>query len=602
MSFLNCAGKNKKKDSKKGKAPRDPSPAYGAAKELTEDATIVPRLNDRLKEYEEKFRKLGEDLKDEKEKVRKFEQQVTDLKAQLKAKVKEDSNKVTEVAVTSSNKLLDEEKGGLAEQLQSLKKEFENEKKKGEEEINKVSEDLKKANKALETERNTGEAKLKKLENELKQAKEEIELEKRDRVKIEEEKEKCKREKDTAENKLAHTNKELEIAKKESHIPRSPTRAPSDEWKAKIENAEEELKKERDLRLEKERENSRLLSDKEILQKEKEELQNEVERIKAAKDEELENQRKDLEMNYKNDTQRLEQMITDMKESLKQAEDTKEKLLVRLSTQTAAHVLDNNPNVSDLSDPNRPQKLGEHLSQIYDDQWTDATEGLEKLGKNEEDILQTLLDILVAIYNHCKESAENQLARIDEDLFLPPLENSPTNNADTNGTEHLRSPTSSKHSMSKIPRFTSHKGSRPALPNISTEKKTVVKGEKVPEIPTEIRKGIKEYRKKVTKQVWPVIEKEVMTKLRKNDLFGEAVVEACTKYISKCVEVCWLMRVQDPPVTLYWNVPDDRSFNSDVYRAYTKSGTHVEYVVWPAMYLHEDGPLLMKGVAQGQKV
>jgi hypothetical protein len=34
-----------------------------------------------------------------------------------------------------------------------------------------------------------------------------------------------------------------------------------------------------------------------------------------------------------------------------------------------------------------------------------------------------------------------------------------------------------------------------------------VKGEKVPEIPTEIRKGIKEYRKKVTKQVWPVIEK-----------------------------------------------------------------------------------------------
>ncbi|XP_060591777.1 DNA ligase 1-like isoform X4 [Ruditapes philippinarum] len=578
MSFLNCAGKNKKKDSKKGKAPRDPSPAYGAAKELTEDATIVPRLNDRLKEYEEKFRKLGEDLKDEKEKVRKFEQQVTDLKAQLKAKVKEDSNKVTEVAVTSSNKLLDEEKGGLAEQLQSLKKEFENEKKKGEEEINKVSEDLKKANKALETERNTGEAKLKKLENELKQAKEEIELEKRDRVKIEEEKEKCKREKDTAENKLAHTNKELEIAKKESHIPRSPTRAPSDEWKAKIENAEEELKKERDLRLEKERENSRLLSDKEILQKEKEELQNEVERIKAAKDEELENQRKDLEMNYKNDTQRLEQMITDMKESLKQAEDTKEKLLVRLSTQTAAHVLDNNPNVSDLSDPNRPQKLGEHLSQIYDDQWTDATEGLEKLGKNEEDILQTLLDILVAIYNHCKESAENQLARIDEDLFLPPLENSPTNNADTNGTEHLRSPTSSKHSMSKV------------------------KGEKVPEIPTEIRKGIKEYRKKVTKQVWPVIEKEVMTKLRKNDLFGEAVVEACTKYISKCVEVCWLMRVQDPPVTLYWNVPDDRSFNSDVYRAYTKSGTHVEYVVWPAMYLHEDGPLLMKGVAQGQKV
>jgi predicted nucleic acid-binding Zn-ribbon protein len=78
---------------------------FSAAKALSEDATIVPRLNDRLKEYEEKFHKLGEDLKDEKEKVRKAEQEITDLRAKLKAKVKEDSNKVTEVAVTSSNKL-----------------------------------------------------------------------------------------------------------------------------------------------------------------------------------------------------------------------------------------------------------------------------------------------------------------------------------------------------------------------------------------------------------------------------------------------------------------------------------------------------------------
>lgn len=34
-----------------------------------------------------------------------------------------------------------------------------------------------------------------------------------------------------------------------------------------------------------------------------------------------------------------------------------------------------------------------------------------------------------------------------------------------------------------------------------------VKGEKLPEIPVEIKKGIKEYRKKLTKHVWPVIEK-----------------------------------------------------------------------------------------------
>lgn len=29
----------------------------------------------------------------------------------------------------------------------------------------------------------------------------------------------------------------------------------------------------------------------------------------------------------------------------------------------------------------------------------------------------------------------------------------------------------------------------------------------MPEVPVEVRKGIKEYRKRVIKQVWPVIEK-----------------------------------------------------------------------------------------------
>lgn len=67
----------------------------------------------------------------------------------------------------------------------------------------------------------------------------------------------------------------------------------------------------------------------------------------------------------------------------------------RLSTATAAKVLDNNPNIADLSDPNRPQKLGEHMSQLYDDEWTDASEALESLDMNEEAVLQTLLQLLV---------------------------------------------------------------------------------------------------------------------------------------------------------------------------------------------------------------
>lgn len=39
--------------------------------------------------------------------------------------------------------------------------------------------------------------------------------------------------------------------------------------------------------------------------------------------------------------------------------------------------------------------------------------------------------------------------------------------------------------------------------------------------------------------------------------------------------------------------------NTDVYQPYTRSGTRVDYVVWPAMLLREGGPVLAKGVAQG---
>ena len=34
------------------------------------------------------------------------------------------------------------------------------------------------------------------------------------------------------------------------------------------------------------------------------------------------------------------------------------------------------------------------------------------------------------------------------------------------------------------------------------------------------------------------------------------------------------------------------------YREFTKSGEKVTYVVWPALHLHKDGPVLYKGVAQ----
>ncbi|XP_052241276.1 uncharacterized protein LOC127851508 isoform X2 [Dreissena polymorpha] len=42
-------------------------------------------------------------------------------------------------------------------------------------------------------------------------------------------------------------------------------------------------------------------------------------------------------------------------------------------------------------------------------------------------------------------------------------------------------------------------------------------------------------------------------------------------------------------------------FDKDKFKEYTSRGQFVDYFVWPIMYLHRDGPMLAKGIAQGCK-
>ncbi|KAH3843812.1 hypothetical protein DPMN_117343 [Dreissena polymorpha] len=60
------------------------------------------------------------------------------------------------------------------------------------------------------------------------------------------------------------------------------------------------------------------------------------------------------------------------------------------------------------------------------------------------------------------------------------------------------------------------------------------------------------------------------------------------------------MVIQDPPVSMDTRTSQPGElFDGAVYRPYTKSGRYVEFIVWPALFLTETGPLLYKGVAQG---
>ena len=60
------------------------------------------------------------------------------------------------------------------------------------------------------------------------------------------------------------------------------------------------------------------------------------------------------------------------------------------------------------------------------------------------------------------------------------------------------------------------------------------------------------------------------------------------------------MALQDPPMIIDKTTKPSDGFDTDNFKVYTKKGDKVDYIVWPPLLLHKDGPLVGKGVAQGK--
>ena len=63
---------------------------------------------------------------------------------------------------------------------------------------------------------------------------------------------------------------------------------------------------------------------------------------------------------------------------------------------TSMQLRSNNPNIVDLSDLNRPTKIGEQLSELYDKEWTDAFEDLMK-EKSEREAIKILHNVIMVM-------------------------------------------------------------------------------------------------------------------------------------------------------------------------------------------------------------
>ncbi|KAH3833561.1 uncharacterized protein LOC127879079 isoform X2 [Dreissena polymorpha] len=196
-----------------------------------------------------------------------------------------------------------------------------------------------------------------------------------------------------------------------------------------------------------------------------------------------------------------------------------------------------NPDITDLSDPNRPTKIAERWSELYDNEWTDAFEEEVRSRKvDEKEVIKDLLEVVKLAYQFCTEKAAGEIKSAE-------------------AVDHFRK--------------------------------------------TEARTKIHRLQK--------VFLKDSKAKLVKHGPTAKS-----KEFINKCVELCWWMCIQERPVYI---CSIDDGENADFYRAYTKSGSQLDYIVWPALKLYKgdplsysgvetnlklykDGPLLYRGVAQ----
>ncbi|XP_052811948.1 uncharacterized protein MCAP_0864-like [Mya arenaria] len=247
----------------------------------------------------------------------------------------------------------------------------------------------------------------------------------------------------------------------------------------------------------------------------------------------------------KADVSKLESELQNVKSDLEQ---TKQKLNIsleeekRLNTVVGAQIAADNPHIAELSDESRPTKLAETYSEIYDNEWTDAYEDMENEGLNEGKAIQKLLGILMDVDGDCRSMANDF-----------------------------------KNNIKRAALSLSENGSNVKETKIDVTRNNLLK---------EIQKS---FAPLLVEDVYKNLVKKIKLKLPKNT----------ERFYRSCVELCWLMSVQDPPV-VFDTPKTGGKFDSDRYRTYTKMGKQLDYVVWPPMLLHAGGPLLAKGVAQGK--
>ncbi|XP_052794372.1 uncharacterized protein LOC128227669 isoform X2 [Mya arenaria] len=261
---------------------------------------------------------------------------------------------------------------------------------------------------------------------------------------------------------------------------------------------------------------------------------------------------------------------------------------VRLRKLAGEKLTQDNPNIMELSDPNRPTKLGEIYSELYDNQWTDAFEGLTQSGYQEAEAIRALNITLKHAYKFCAKKASEMLTKT-EDVAMQIFEAYTESRISVWQSMELPSVRDEQFIERHWKPKQRHVGDRTGERRAPNRDKVVVK-------PAKIESELVKLLKEVSLSIVPVVQQSYL-----RGKWDETCIEPLEPFIKKCLFLCWMMVVQSPPMVFDKNTEEGTKLESALYKQYTQTGDVLEYVVWPALFLHEDGPIVCKGVARPKK-
>nr|XP_022322056.1 uncharacterized protein LOC111123785 isoform X2 [Crassostrea virginica] len=211
------------------------------------------------------------------------------------------------------------------------------------------------------------------------------------------------------------------------------------------------------------------------------------------------------------------------------------------------------PAARPLKDPTaRPEDVAELLSDIYNTEWQNAADFfMYKKKFREREAAGELLKILQDCFEFCGSLSEEHLKNLLDEVFVP------TENHHLLKKIHIPPPAdlTSKHvasDLNKIRRFT--------YPHMV-----------------------------------PVVE-QLFFLSEKHHLKTHIKTEKLYPFIKLCLKCAWISCVQDRPLSFTFNVRSGSSFYPDVMISRNTPAPEVDYLVWPILFLHDNGPLLLKGI------